>query len=130
MTITQDGFNFEGATHHGDLVSPQAETPVVQGQFFGVRGEAHLVGEPYGQDIECDLTLTGYSTATLLKAAIARIERKKGQLTGAVVLTGNLAHTYPPMTFLDVRKPTPAQYDGSGVNGWTQTIYLKWRQRT
>lgn len=130
MAISHDGYTFAGLTHHGDIVSPPAETPVVTGQFFGVKGEGMIVGERYGRDLMCQAHLVGYENAANLKAAIQAIRNKQGKLTGTITVTGNLAQTLQSCTFLEVQEPEPgAMYDASGVNGWHQQIVLKWRQR-
>jgi hypothetical protein len=131
MALSHDGYNFESITDHTDLVSgTPAQLPIVPGQFFGVKGEAHLIGETYGQDLYCTALLFGYNTAALLKAAVKRIRDKQGKLTGTLTVSGNLAQSHAQCTFLEVIEPEPgAQYDGSGQHDWRQRIVLKWRRR-
>lgn len=131
MALSHDGYSFESITDHGDLVSQTPnELPIVTARFFGVKGEAQLVGETYGRDVYCRARLFGYSTAALLKAAVANIRARQGKLLGTLTVTGNLAQSLTEMTFVDVIEPDPgAQLDGSGVNGWHQEIILRWRRR-
>src|SRR5258708_6069914 len=92
--ITQDGYDFGGSSLHGDLVAAAPyELPIEFGQWFGVQNEAHIVGEQYGRPLVCDYTLDGFETSAALKAAIKAIDRKAGQLSGDVVMTGPITDT-------------------------------------
>lgn len=128
MGITQNAFNF-GSNLHGDLIPAANFDPqVIVGQFFGVRGEAHLLGDISGRDLTCDFMLSGFGTSALLDAAIKTIEAQMGRLTGTVSLTGNIVTSQPNCTFLAFERG-PMMIDGSGVNGWLVRGRLRWRQQ-
>lgn len=130
MALSQDGFTFAGLTHHGDIIPAPAETPIVQGKFFGVQGEGNIVGERYGRDLICEVHLTGYASASALKAAIDTIRAKQGKLTGTITVTGNLAQAVTSATFLEVSElPPGVMKDASNVNGWHARCTLRWRKR-
>lgn len=129
MGITQGGFNFGGSNLHGDLIPAANFDPqVIVGQFFGVRGEAHLLGDACGRDLTCDYMLSGFLTSSDLDTAIKAIEAKIGVLTGTVALTGNIVTSQRFCTFLAYERGS-MQFDGSGVNGWLVRGRLRWRQQ-
>jgi hypothetical protein len=130
MSLTHDGFTFFGHDH-STVLADEYDVPVVPGQWFGVAGEAHVVGERYGRRLTCRLTMSGYASPAALKADLDTLKTKIGKLTGtlAVVIAGG-TEQYTKATFLGFRPAAPAFRDGSGQHGWVQFLELMWRQRT
>lgn len=130
MALSHDGYSFESADHDPILPASEHELPIVVGQFFGVNGESHIIGEPVGRELFCAITLDGYNTNTLLQAAINTLSSKAGQLTGTLTETiSSNSRTFSQCTFLGFFPSGPPFVDGSGVNGWVQSGFLRWRQR-
>lgn len=130
MSLSHSGFSFDGS--HGLIVPLQPfELPVVVGQFFGVRGESHIVGETFGRDISCDITFDGYADLEDLQADMEEIDSKIGVLTGDLTETiGGKTRTFVDCTFMGYQQsPRGPFWDGSGQNGWVIDLRLFWRQR-
>jgi hypothetical protein len=131
MSLSQDSFDFLDAKH--GLVKPATtpELPIVVAQFMGVNGESHLVGEPMGQDLYCDITADGYATKADLDDDLDIMRTKIGKLTGTLVeVHGASTRNWAQCTFLGFQiYPESPFLDGSGVNGWVAKIRLLWRQR-
>lgn len=132
MSLSHDGYSFLGVPHGTIVAETPFEMPIVLGQFFGVTGEAHIIGEPYGRDLSCELTLQGYASITALQAAIDALDARAGVLTGTLTetISGN-SRTFPQTTFIGFQQAPPGPFlDGSGVYGWVCFGRLLWRQRT
>lgn len=131
VSLTHDGFTFFGH-NHGVVVPGEYDVPVVPGQWFGVVGEAHIIGERYGRLITCRLTMDGYATPQALKADLDTLKTKIGKLTGtlSVVIDGG-TEQYAKTTFINFQPdPNGHFYDGSNVHDWVLFVTLLWRQRT
>lgn len=127
--ITQGAYTFGGSSLHGDIIPAQNFQPqLVIGEFFGVLGEAHLLGESSGRDLTCQYMLSGFATSALLAAQIADIESYINVLTGTVTISGNISASHRFCTFL-AYDHGPMFYDGSGVNFWIVEGRLRWRQQ-
>jgi len=128
--IQQDGFDFFGLPHGMVLPEGPFEVPLVVGRFFGVRGESHIVGQPWGRPLSCRLTLTDYASLDNLSADLATLASLVGTLTGELVETiGTSTRRFPHATFLGFAADGEEFYDGTGVLGWTQFGRLQWMQR-
>lgn len=132
MSLSHDSFAFFGLGTEGVIeeIGPH-QLPIAVGQFFGVVGESHIIGETYGVDLRCSFRFQGYNTITLLRTDKKTLESKIGKLTGTLTQTisGN-ANAYEDCTFLGFAPLRPPFLDGSGVYGWVQFGHLFWRQRT
>lgn len=111
------------------VIAPH-QLPIVTGQFIGVIGESHIIGETYGADLRCDFRFQGYADLASLRADQKTLESKIGKLTGTLSQTVNSStQTFQCSTFLGFAPSAPAFFDGSGVYGWVQFGQLFWRQR-
>lgn len=132
MSLSQNGFAF--LSHDHGIVTPHGpfETAIAQGQFFGVIGESHIIGETYGRDLSCEYTMRGYATHGALATDLATLAGYQGVLVGDLTMTiGGNTTTFPKCTFIGVsHSPRGAFLDGSGVHGWTLFARLHWRQRS
>lgn len=130
MSLVHDGFNFV-ADSHGPVRQPRpAELPVLRGQFFGVKGESHITGEPWGVELVAEVELAGHADIDSLYQGIANINDQAGKLTGTLTQTiKGVSRDFPKCTFLGFAATEDAFLDGSGVNGWIQKGRLLWRQR-
>lgn len=113
---------------HGDIIPGPWDAQIVQEAFFGVSGEAHLVGFTGGRDLICNYDIIGALTSTLLGQQLVAIDQVILQLTGDLTINGNIVGVYPKCTFLGYER-APMFFDGSGVNGWCVFGRLRWRQR-
>lgn len=98
---------------------------------MGVLGESHLIDEPKGRNLICEITFQNYATHDLLKADLDTLAAKSGKLTGtlSITLAGNTT-TYAKCTYVGVVIAPPGPFfDGSGVHGWVAFAALQWRQR-
>lgn len=127
--LTQNGFNFGGSNFHGDIIPGPWDPQVVQEQFFGVAGEAHLIGATGGRDLVCNYDLFGFASSTLLGQQLVTLDSQILLLTGDLAISGNIAGIYTSCTFVGYDKISPFFFDGSGVNGWGVFLRLRWRQR-
>lgn len=129
MSLSQDAFSFLNAPHL-PVVGGRFDLPITVGQFFGVRGESHIIGEPYGRDLSCEITLQNYATIALLEAALHHYAIRAGRLTGTLTETlGGFSRQFPKCTFLGFEPGSEPFVDGSGVHGWVMFGRLLWRQR-
>ncbi len=133
MALSHDSYAFftSGSADHGMVrASGPHDLPIQIGRWFGVVGESHIIGEPDGRNLTCELTLQGYNTTTLLQSDLDALQTQAGQLTGTLTetISGN-SRTFAQCTFLGYAATAPAFLDGSGVNGWVQFGQLLWRQR-
>lgn len=131
MSLSQNGFSFLDAKHMPIVPGGPFELPVVNGQFFGVQGESHIIGEPFGRELFCDVTLDGYASTAALEDDLRTLDTKIGKLTGTLSETiGAGTRTFPLSTFLGYQTFPPGAFlDGSGQNGWVIMLRLVWRQR-
>jgi hypothetical protein len=120
-------FAFSSA-FHGDILPGLWDAQVVAEQFFGVAGEAHLIGATGGRDLICPYDILGAGSSTLLGAQLVALDAVILQLTGDLAISGNIAGVYPKCTFLGYERASMF-FDGSGVNGWCVFGRLRWRQR-
>lgn len=131
MSLSHNGYTYLG--HATDSVIVAGSVPDLQMQrfqFFGLQGEAHVIGESSGVDLSCEFTLQGYNTHALLMSDVGALAGKVGKLTGTLTQTiGGNSNTYPKCTFLGYVASEPPFLDGSGVNGWVSHGRLFWRQR-
>lgn len=131
MALSHSGYNYEGSELYQDVLVSGFDMDITKHKFFGVIGETHLIDETGGRDLQLSYTLSGYSTAALLKAALGRIAAKGGSLTGTLsVGRGGSTETYPQCTFLGYEMSSDSFYDGGGNYGWIADIVLRWRQRS
>lgn len=130
MSITHSSFTFFSNPSGTIQVAEPHAPPIAIGQFFGVHGESHIIGETYGADLICEYRFQGYSTIALLRTDEKTLESKIGKLKGTLTQTisGN-DRAYQQCTFLGFRPFEPPFLDGSGVNGWVMRGILLWRQR-
>lgn len=129
MSLSHDSFTFGGSSLHGDIVPQGSFQPqLLTEEYFGVKGEAHLIGETGGRSLTCDYTLSGFASAALLQTAIENINAKIGELTGTLSVSGNMTLTFAGCTFVGFEHQAKF-LDGSGVNGWCVHGRLHWRQR-
>lgn len=127
-TITHDGYVFPGL--HGEIQRGDPDAPVIVGQFVGVQGESHLLDETKGRDLRCETLLTGYATKAACDAALDAVANKANRLTGTLTEeVGAGTTTYPSVTFRGYTTIHGPRYDGSGLNGWSSKIMLRWRER-
>jgi hypothetical protein len=132
MSLSQDSFAFLSMPHGQVCAEGPFELAIIPGRFFGVRGEAHLVGETGGRNLYCDFTLRGYETPDALHAALEDLESRAGTLTGALTMTvGSGTRTFQKCTFLGFQPdPRGPFYEGSNQGfGWMLFGRLLWRQR-
>ena len=129
MSLVQDSFTFFNGLH--GLISERetGDLPLVIGQFFGVRGESHIVGEQYGSVLTCELILDGYASLAALGNDIVTLKTKRSKLNGTLVeqSAGGFTRSWPNTTFLGFEEQRPVFFDGSGANGWVQFLNLFWR---
>lgn len=132
MSLSHDGYAFLSVPHGPIVAEGPFELPIVPGQFFGVAGESHIIGEPYGRNLSCELTLQGYASIAALETALRALDAKAGSLTGTLTETiGANSRTFPQTTFIGFQQSPPGPFlDGSGVYGWVCFGRLIWRQRT
>lgn len=102
-------------------------------QFFGVRGESHLIGERCGRLLSCELTLE-YSSEANLFAAIQTLDDKLGTLTGTLTVVSGSTYTFEECTFTNyVMLPADQQgntfFKDAAGNQWVAFVRLFWRQR-
>lgn len=132
MSLAQNGFAF--FSHDHGIITPEGpfETPIVTGQFFGVLGESHIIGETFGRNISCDYIMRGYASHGALATDLATLAAYQGNLVGNLTMTISAnTTTFPKCTFLGVvHSPRGAFLDGSGVHGWVLFARLLWRQRS
>lgn len=129
MPLSHDGYAFQSGIS-GSVEPYSPEVPMVIGKSFGVLGESHLIGSPYGRDLNCELTISGYASDAACQAAIADIHNRIGTLTGTLTNTVlGVASSYPNSTFLQCYVSDGPRRDGSGVHGWFARLRLTWRQR-
>lgn len=131
MSLTHDGFAFFSHDHGLVTAETDFEMEVITGQFMGVLGESHLIDEPKGRLLGCDITFTDYSDYSDLEDDMLTLASKAGRLTGTLTQTiGSDSTTFAKCTFLGLtQSPRGAFFDGSGVHGWTLFARLHWRQR-
>ena len=130
MSITHSSVTFSGRA--GTIVAASApESQLIKGEYWGLIGESHLLGETFGRDLSCEFTFYGYASMALLATAVAAVEGYTNKLTGTLTQTVNgSAQAYPSCTFLGFEPTEPPFLDGSGCEGWIQRGRLKWRQRS
>lgn len=134
MSLSQDGFSYLSAKHSTVGPASEPELPVVIGQFMGVRGESHLIGERYGRILTAELTLE-YSTEANLYAGLQTLDDKVGKLTGTLTVVGaGSTYTFEQATFISW-VPIPFDQQGNFIfkdaagNQWVAFVRLFWRQR-
>lgn len=130
MSLSHSSFSFfSNPSGVVETLSPH-EIPIVTGQFFGVIGESHIIGETYGVDLACEYRFQDYATIALLRADKKTLEGKIGKLTGTLTQTIlTYDQTFQECTFLGFQPFEAPWFDGSGVHGWVQNGRLLWRQR-
>lgn len=131
MSLSHSSFTFFSLATDGVIVeSAPHQLPIVIGQFLGVLGENHIIGETYGCDLRCSFRFQGYDSLDLLRADKKTLESKIGKLTGTLTQTiGANTYRFQECTFLGFAPSGPPFLDGSGVYGWVQFGNLFWRQR-
>lgn len=131
MSLSHDGFSFFSAKHGPVSVLVGFDLPIVFGQFFGVNGESHLIGDPYGRELSCELVMDGYTGTDDLESDLRTLDTKIGALTGTLTETiGGDDRTWGDCTFLGYQTDPRGPFkDGSGQNGWVLFLRLFWRQR-
>lgn len=129
--LSQDGFNFFGLDH--GMIAPEAafEVALETSKFMGLLGEAHIVDQPKGRDLYCQLFFDGYGSRAALWNDLLTLDSQVGTLVDDLTMIVNSdVSTFPQCTFLgwqgDANGPF---YDGSGQNGWVYIVRLHWRQR-
>ena len=132
MSLAQNGFGF--FSHDHGIVTPEGpfETAIVTGQFFGILGESHIIGETYGRIISCSYIMRGYSTHGALADDLATLSSYQGYLVGDLTMTISAnTTTFPKCTFLGLTHDQRGAFrDGSGVHNWVLFGRLNWRQRS
>ena len=136
MSLSQNGYTFESIATHSLAQSVTREGVRLQrGEFFGVRGESHIVDEAKGLEFAIEAWLEGYATYPAIQTAFSNILSRRGQLTGTLSLIGTSTVTFPQSTFVDVYyldpgngKAAPWYGMASGSNRWVAKIMLTWRQ--
>lgn len=136
MALSQNGFSFFSAKHGNVGQVQPADLPIVTAQFFGVNGETHVIGKPYGRVIGCEIVMDGYDTEADLLNDLDTLSGKIGVLTGTLTQTTGSTCNFPKATFLPFeilqidQQGNTRFLDGSGQNGWVAFVRLFWRQRT
>lgn len=129
MSLSQDGYDFEGKDTHGLItVEGSFEPRIAIGSFWGVAGESHLTGDCQGANLFCDYTLHNYDDRPAIKTAIDTIRSKALELTGTITQTiSSDTLTFEQCTFLGFECEAPWN---DGVTGkWCCRGRLRWRQR-
>lgn len=131
MSLSQNSFTFLSAKHMPVIPPGMPDLPIVVGQFMGVKGESHITGELWGQDLFCDASIDGYSTKAALETSLDTLRVKAGRLTGTLIeVIGAGTRNWEQCTFIGFNIYPPGPFlDGSGVNGWVAFLRLLWRQR-
>lgn len=130
MSLSQNSFVFF-SNPSGVIQVIEPHRPVIAvGQFFGVIGESHIIGDPHGADLACEYRFQNYSTIANLRTHEKNLEARYGKLTGTLTQTiAGADRAYKQCTFIGFRSFEPPFLDGSGVNGWVMRGILLWRQR-
>jgi hypothetical protein len=129
VSLSHDGYAFESLLHGPVRVGPP-ELPLDRQQNAGVLGEAHLIGEVQGRDLDCEGTLSGYASNAALQVALDTLHNQAGRLTGTLTSTVlAVAGTFADTTYEGCDLLQGPFRDGSGVNGWCAVVRLRWRQR-
>lgn len=128
MTVTFNGTDLL-LTIHGTPKPAQWDAPLSRQAWFGVQGEATLVGQNHGRGVRLTAHLTGFATLSALLTKINNLQNLRGNFGSLVVdLGGGDSTTYTKCTF-ETCEPTETPWlDGSGTNGWQCDIELIWRQ--
>lgn len=131
MSLSHDSFTFFSLKHSPIVAVQSFDLPLVIGQFFGVLGESHITGEPFGRELSCDLVFDGYTGGPdALETDLRTLDSKIGKLTGTLTeVLGSDTRTFPQCTFVGYQALGEPFRDGSGQNGWVLFTRLFWRQR-
>ena len=131
MSVSQDSYTFGGSNlSHGDIRLGSPDIPIQTGQWFGVQGEAHLIGATYGCDMWLECMLIEFETAALCWSKIYEIRSKIGTLTGSVtIVTGSLTNTLNAATFVRAEFESPAPTQPFLSDPYCARGMLMWRQR-
>ena len=128
MSVTHAGTSL-GLTLHGTPQPGQWQSPLVRQTWFGVRGEATLIGAQHGRQIKLMAHLSGYATLNAVLTKINALQALRGSFGSLVIDLGGGDITTYTLTLLETVKSTETPWlDGSGVNGWQCDIELIWRQ--
>jgi len=134
MSLTHDeDYTYGGITLHSLIKTDgDYDMNIVTGQFMGVNGESHLIDETKGRVLSCTVMMTGYTTQSEIKSAIATIRAKKGKLTGTLTqdIGEATSQIYNDTTFISFETQEPF-YDGkrNTTDKWCCKGRLTWRQR-
>jgi hypothetical protein len=130
--LSQDGFYFLGLDH--GLVTPETDWDfnVIASNFMGILGEAHILDEPKGRNLNCELIFNEYNSRYDLYSDLLTINQQVSYLVDDLTVTiGGDVTVFPQCTFLGIlTDPKGPFLDGSGQNGWILFSRLRWRQRT
>jgi len=127
MSLSFAGLSF-GSHPHGPITAGPWDVQKVRQQWFGVTGEAHLVGRATGRQLSTWLHLTGYASHSALATGIAALSDYLG-VNGTLTITiGADTGTYTNVTFESFSEQEAPFLDGSGVNGWQTRLQLIFRQ--
>lgn len=128
MSLSQNGYSFENCLSQILTSANSEEVTVIRGTAFGVKGEAHNIDRPKGDSIQCEITLSGYSSILLLHQAIDRIRARRGLLTGTLtqVAVDGTTRTYPHATFKQAVE-TRAPWRGGQNGTWVCFMQLTWQ---
>ncbi len=128
MSVTFANSNL-GLTIYDPPQPGQWDTPLARKSWFGVGGEATLVGKAKGRPVTMTAHLRGYASLNAVETAINSLQNLRGTFGSLVVdLGGGDATTYTLCTFESCTPTEMPWLDGSGVNGWQCGIRLEWRQ--
>ena len=133
MAISQDGFAFFGLST--GLIRPEDafEVALISAKFMGLLGEAHIVDQPKGRNLGCEIFFDGYATRAALFADLATLDSQVGTLIDALTQTiGGDVIVFNQCTFLGwTGDPKGPFYDASNPSTpWTYFCRLHWRQRS
>jgi hypothetical protein len=130
MSIVLAGTDF-GITIHGSVQQEQWDAPIVRQAWFGVLGEATLIGRNHGRALLIDGHLSGYNSHLLLTTALNNLQNLRGlygTLSVDIPFGALPANDYDDVLFEGIM-PTEAPWlDGSGTNGWQMDCRLTFRQ--
>lgn len=129
MAIVHDTFTF--FDHKHGLISERGtgRLPMVRGQFFGVRGEAYIIGRQYGTALSCELILDQYDSLAALGNAVVALKALQGVLTGTLTeqTAGGFTRSWPNTVFVGFEETRPVFLDGTGESGYVQFTRLFWQ---
>lgn len=131
MSLVHNGVTLFGDNTHSDVFEAPYDFPVQIGQWFGLQGESHLIGQTHGRELFCEVDATGYATPGAILTAMTALRNYINQpLHGDLVITfpSGGTNTEPSCTFTGLHKVQPGIRHNPVDSTYYTKLIMTWRQ--